>query len=398
MTFAVAPSRVSTLCLDWLIDPVSSAAFFDDYWGKAPLVVRRDRPDYFQSVLTLGDVDAAIAHLNLTFPDLSLVNASREIKKGDYVGIGNIINPDSVYREFAGGSTVILAQLQSKLRSLAEICRALEDEFSAPFQTNIYLTPSGSQGFKPHYDTHDVLVLQAAGSKRWRLYGMPMTLPLSGWEFDSKMHDTGPISMEFDLQAGDVLYMPRGLVHDAESTSETSLHITVGILSYTWADFLQEALASVIVDHPEFRRSLPVGFAHPDFDRSDAERTFAELTTQFSRSAEFSVTRDYFTDEFVRTRSGWLPRLEQIQRLNTLASDSTVVLVPHLIHKIAENGQHIQLRCQGKAMTFPKHAKEALLFALSTPMFRVEEVPTLGHEGRLVFIRRLVREGILRQP
>ncbi|WP_420461677.1 JmjC domain-containing protein [Candidatus Palauibacter sp.] len=27
-----------------------------------------------------------------------------------------------------------------------------------------------TQGFRPHWDTHDVSVLQVVGSKRWRLY------------------------------------------------------------------------------------------------------------------------------------------------------------------------------------------------------------------------------------
>eukprot|EP00954_Amorphochlora_amoebiformis_P003993 310054-Amorphochlora_amoeboformis.AAC.1 len=35
---------------------------------------------------------------------------------------------------------------------------------------NAYLTPSGTQGFAPHFDDVDVYILQLEGRKRWRLY------------------------------------------------------------------------------------------------------------------------------------------------------------------------------------------------------------------------------------
>lgn len=225
--------RNSTSCLEWLIDPIAPSGFFEEYWTRCPLLIQRGKSDYFQSILTQEDIDRVIATLTLTFPDLCLTNAAREIKKDDYVLNGNIVDPDELYREFAEGSTIILSQLHTKMPSLFQLCRELEAELSSPCQTNIYLTPGHSQGFKSHYDTHDVVILQIAGSKHWRLYGIPVKLPLWGQDFDSKIHKTGPISLECDLAAGDTLYIPRGFVHDAVSTEETSLHITIGILAYT---------------------------------------------------------------------------------------------------------------------------------------------------------------------
>lgn len=36
-----------------------------------------------------------------------------------------------------------------------------------------YLTPSGTQGFAPHYDDIEAFVMQVEGKKRWRLYKPP---------------------------------------------------------------------------------------------------------------------------------------------------------------------------------------------------------------------------------
>ena len=61
---------------------------------------------------------------------------------------------------------------------LAVFCRALEEALGHGVQANAYYTPRGSQGFAVHHDTHDVLILQVAGEKRWLLYDPLLELPL----------------------------------------------------------------------------------------------------------------------------------------------------------------------------------------------------------------------------
>jgi ribosomal protein L16 Arg81 hydroxylase len=62
-------------------------------------------------------------------------------------------------------------------------------------------------------------------------------LALKGHGDYARQDNPGPVSEEFELRAGDTLSLPRGLVHEAISTDETSLHVTVGVLSWTWFDF-----------------------------------------------------------------------------------------------------------------------------------------------------------------
>jgi ribosomal protein L16 Arg81 hydroxylase len=97
------------------------------------------------------------------------------------------------------------------LPSLANLCRAVERTFSSHFQTNIYLSPPHAQGFKTHFDSHDVFVLQVSGSKLWTLYDTGVVLPLRGQAFDPDKHAPGPPTRELTLHSGDVLYCPRGL-------------------------------------------------------------------------------------------------------------------------------------------------------------------------------------------
>ena len=69
-------------------------------------------------------------------------------------------------------------------------------------QANAYSTPRGSQGFAVHHDTHDVLVLQVAGEKRWQLYDPLLELPLKHQRYSSSLGDHGEATDDLVLRAG----------------------------------------------------------------------------------------------------------------------------------------------------------------------------------------------------
>src|SRR5437764_804485 len=146
------------------------------------------------------------------------------------------VDPIRATRLFRQGATIIFTHLHQRLPSLGRLCEGLGRRFASRMQTNIYLTPPSAQGFAPHWDTHDVFILQVAGTKRWSIYDTKVPLPLRGQHFDRTLHEPGPVSMEFDLGPGDVCYIPRGAIHSAVSSTDTSLHITTGLIAYTWTD------------------------------------------------------------------------------------------------------------------------------------------------------------------
>lgn len=114
---------------------------------------------------------------------------------------------------------------------LGDFCRGLAHELGLPsVQTNLYLTPPNAQGFAAHYDRHCVLVLQVHGEKRWRLYGMGAELPVDRADkLFPRVTDPGRVEQEFVMKAGDLLYIPRGLIHEAVTSEAASLHITLGL-------------------------------------------------------------------------------------------------------------------------------------------------------------------------
>ncbi|PYV07421.1 MAG: hypothetical protein DMG26_00140, partial [Acidobacteria bacterium] len=155
----VCPSALAT-SLEWLISPVGKQSFFQDYWEKKPLVVSREQRHYFESLFSLDEADRVLTTLDRRYPDVTLKNANREMTGDDYTVGDNALDVAKVYQLFGEGSTITFAYLDTVVPSLASFRRNLESEFSCLCQTNVYLTPAGAQGAKPHYDTHDVFVLQ----------------------------------------------------------------------------------------------------------------------------------------------------------------------------------------------------------------------------------------------
>jgi ribosomal protein L16 Arg81 hydroxylase len=89
----------------------------------------------------------------------------------------------------------------------------------------------------------DGLVIQIQGFKNWRVYDPVMTsfprpdMVQRPFEF---LKDPKTTVEEFRLNAGDVLYVPRGIVHEATtqnntepSNSQVSLHLTFGLETAT---------------------------------------------------------------------------------------------------------------------------------------------------------------------
>jgi ribosomal protein L16 Arg81 hydroxylase len=61
------------------------------------------------------------------------------------------------------------------------------------------------------------------------------------------------------LRPGDVLYVPRGIWHDATSQgTQHSLHLTIGIVGQSWGDALRVALHLMEEEDPELRQLFPM--------------------------------------------------------------------------------------------------------------------------------------------
>jgi ribosomal protein L16 Arg81 hydroxylase len=384
--------------LDVLLAPTATDAFLRDHWERRPLHVARDDPRFFADLLDLDEIDRVLTTLGLHHPSVELVDATRRITSAEYTYPSGMIDPVRVYQRFAEGATIIMPRLDHVVPALAHLCRAMEARLSARFQTNIYLTPAESQGFAPHFDNHDVFVLQVSGVKAWRLYDTPIELPYRGQHFAPTEAPPGAPSSEVTLRPGDVLYVPRGVMHDAVAGPEPSLHVTLGALFTSWTELLIEALARVGLEDARFRRALPPGFARDDFDRAEARETFRALLRRFADTADLDAALDHFAGDLVSTRHALAEgQLREVMRLPALSAQSALRRRPGLLYRLSVEAEGLRLSFYGNELSLPLRAEAPLRHALESETFVVGALPgPLDDEGKVTLARRLLREGLVR--
>lgn len=378
--------------LGFLIAPVTREAFLAGHYERRAMVNIRGEPGRYADLLTLDMLDQFIASADLREGMIDIASQKNRILRDSYVDDRGRISAVAVAEHYMQGATVILPHLHDSMSKLGEFCRSLEEVFSCHVQTNVYLTPSGNQGFPIHYDNHDVFVMQIAGAKAWRLYGVPVEIPYRGEPFELGVHEPGEATERFTLNAGDCVYIPRGLMHDAENVGdEPSLHITVGLITKTWADLLLESISELALTEPGFRRSLPAGFAARDFDRDVAQRHFDELVGLIGAKASMDNAFNLMADNFLRGRR---PNVAGV-----IASAAEGIRPSDRFRRrrfvpwnVADDEGKLVLLGPGGDLEFKAEDGDALDIALSGEPFRASD---LGCEDSVDLIQMLWAAGYL---
>lgn len=349
----------------------------------------------FAPLLSIADLDAFLRTDAARSPRVSMADSSRDgsaaVPDDLFADEDGRIDPIGLFQLFDGGATLVISQFHEMHPPLARFCRGLEKLFLHAVQANIYLTPPGAQGFRTHFDTHDVLVLQVSGHKAWRVWG-DMLLPHAtrNTPWDGTVHRADPAGARDVLLApGDVLYVPRGVAHDAaaQQGGEPSLHVTVGLLEPSWADALKAAIDQMEQQQPALRQSFRTWRLADEASRagllSAARDRLAAVATEESLDlVAMRFLQQLGTDRILMPGRGLVaPRPELDDRL---------VLADAVHHYVVPMGEGAELRWAGPSV--PLTAAELVWLE------RLGEGATareLGGEAALAFCARLMALGLL---
>jgi ribosomal protein L16 Arg81 hydroxylase len=387
-----------------VLAPIETGQFFAEYWEKQPLVIARDDPHYFADLLSKDAVDHIVTSSGLRYPGFRLVKSGSPVPLSDYTvdlpwgkaTFDGTANVDSVLALFQQGYSIVLEALHRTWPPIAIFCRSLEQELNCPVQTNVYFTPQASQGFAPHYDTHDVFVLQISGTKHWRIYGSPVELPNGNIPYQPSMFRPDDLLLKVDLQPGDMIYMPRGYVHEALTSDTDSLHLTVGIVSYTWMDILAELL-SIHQQDLRFRTSLPLGFGVREDILPLMKDQFEGLLNILSQSPVLDECIRRVDQRFVSSRSPMLAgSLKVLDNVNNLNIDTPLMRREGVIFRIVAEDSTIGILFHGKQIVMPAYVEPCIRFISMNEHFTPRHLPgMIDNEGKIVLVSRLIREGFL---
>lgn|GEM_PF-1099511 len=387
-----------------LVSPVSVDQFFRDYWEKGFWHLRRESSNYYDLILKVGDLDHYLQGQNIPPHFIRVVKSQVEYEPRTWTNLEElrtadtcrVVSVDKLFSIFEAGGTIILNRAHKYISSLTRFAVQLERELKFLVTTNIYLTPPHSQGLFTHFDPHCVMILQISGRKKWRLYHFAEMLPTNDVDYLTRQEVVGPPAYECLLEPGDLLYVPRGLVHEADTLDQTSIHITLGLKTKSWFHLIED-LATLAMSDPVFRQALPTGLSSAR-EQEDFLQTFTqhfhELWEKTGASALLESRRRSFVEERLFDQQARLSDLLQSERLNL---NSIVVRRPGIDFIIERNHCETVIKFGTQKLIIERPFAPSLDRFLKDRPFAVREIEgLLTEKGKIELASRFVCAGWLK--
>jgi ribosomal protein L16 Arg81 hydroxylase len=397
--------------LESLLQPISLDEFDGSYWSKQFLRIARADSTFYDDIFSEQDME------NTLYTASRFPGAVQEIAE-DTV-IRNIRTPEEAVNTFNAKRSMRITGIQRFCLPLAKLSRNLARIISSPININLYMSPfSGQKALPRHYDTHDVMVLQISGNKRWKIFEPRVEFPLEALprlqheavedvrryripELGVGKEATNLVN-EFVLEPGDFLYLPRGFYHEAltDSDAGASCHLTIGIKPTTYLDLLTLAVSDAAYSDVRLRQHLPLGFANRADLQSEAIRIFDQVAEELSPKLDANKALAQLMGIFHRAYKGALEnqlfdRQASAVEINAISLNTRVGVREGMIIGIDYNAAPAQL-CFGESrFAVQDEYLEACRFICDNRAFLPAMLPGgLTDEQRLSLIRQLVVENV----
>ena len=193
-----------------LLGGISPAEFMSKYWQKKPLLIRNAIPD-FKPLLSRAEL-FELAEQDDVESRLIVSNGDKwKLSHGPMAPKSLPSLKKSNWTLLVQGVDLHDAQVHALKNQFRFAPDARLDDLMISFATD-------GGGVGPHFDSYDVFLLQAHGTRRWRI----------GKQKDGTLQPNVPLKIlanfkpeqEFDLQPGDMLYLPPRYAHDGVAVGE----------------------------------------------------------------------------------------------------------------------------------------------------------------------------------
>lgn len=142
---------------------------------------------------------------------------------------------------------------------------------------NLYLTPKNIQTFERHHDPYDIIILQLSGSKAWSVENMG----------------------DFELNQGDILYLPAGTNHEAKALEE-SIHLSIGLYPLKLSDILNAVAGS--------SKPLSLAGSH-QLSHSQILQQFKNLNEKMAKLSDDDMAGLISRAMIAKMRDEWVPSI-----------------------------------------------------------------------------------------
>lgn len=224
---------------------ISQREFLTDYWQKKPLLIKQALP-HFLSPLTPDEL--AGLSLEEEFESRLVTGSTKDnrwsLSEGPFTEETFAGLPETDWTLLVQGVDRFIPEVESLVAHFDFIPRWRFDDVMIS-----YAATGGSVG--PHFDHYDVFLLQGSGRRSWSLSrqhcelenyleGVPLRIMK---QFTAEQH--------FEVEAGDLLYIPPKVAHHGVSLSDDCTSLSFGYRSYSASEMFEALYGEA--DHRYYR-------------------------------------------------------------------------------------------------------------------------------------------------
>lgn len=412
-----------TVPIDMLLSPIGVVDFFNNYHGKKPCVIHRSDPSFYSQVFTLEEFEYVIEtwqrpkKSNVRISSVGAHADSPKVLETGYVDMA------ALYESYYRGHSVILEGIEKKTARLDRLRQDFETFYAQhglPLASHVmmvsFLTPANTQALAPHYDPIDIFVLQLGGEKRWTLYGHPGLLDANGnlareggecepdhplplkddGSFTAHIEHLPKPQMEFTLKQGDLLYLPHGYIHQAESTNEHSFHLSVLIRKPpSWRAVMEQLGKDLFA----LRRSGQAEHFADGRLTEKGKKQFTEAMQALLNRPDWEQLLDAIKLPQAHRSAPVSKNFHLINQVHDVTATTHLVKRNGLVANVHESTDHVVLDFGECIVKGPLAAAEAFRFAAEHEgEFTPADLPgALTPNSKVLLAKKMLREGFLRQ-
>ncbi len=221
---------------------ISQQEFLSDYWQKKPLLIKQALPDFISPI---SPDELAGLSLEEEFESRMVTGSVSDnrwsLSEGPFSEETFADLPEADWTLLVQGVDRFIPEVESLIDHFNFIPRWRFDDVMIS-----YAAKGGSVG--PHFDRYDVFLLQGSGRRHWTLSRQHCTLEnyLEGVplrimkQFTEEQH--------FEVEAGDLLYIPPKVAHHGVSLSDDCTSLSFGYRSYSAEEMFED-----LMDGPDHR-------------------------------------------------------------------------------------------------------------------------------------------------
>jgi hypothetical protein len=246
--------------LSAILSPEEMEKFTAARRDQTPFLATGNR-DRLTNYFGIGEFEALLNQTGIWTPDrMEVYLDTNKVPPSNYFvqlplynGVRYRLVPEMLQKILARGASIVLNDIDALADGLKFLKDMLVDFSGGKVESNLYYSQPGHQAFTVHFDVHEVFAFQVEGRKRWRVYQQAHRFPINHLAFlsgDTAQHEKakGPVSMEFVLERGDLIYLPAGYYHQAICTDSVSVHLSFSVVEMIGLDVISELFDKGVLD------------------------------------------------------------------------------------------------------------------------------------------------------